>query len=166
MKRLLTSLLIVVLLSVAFTSTVSAYTVTATLVTAQGQVRAAGFVQISNDAENITVRYWMRANHCLLESHLHLAATLEEIPQNDGGAIPGQFDYKNHHDCVREFTYEIPFADKGFEMGQTIFIAAHGVVLLPDGTTDETAWGARCGCLEGAQFPGSNWSAYIEYTIH
>ncbi len=171
MKRLLTSLLIVVLLSLAFSSTVAAQGhIQATLITTRDgtQEDAAGFVRVWNDAENIYVRYWMRAGHCLLESHLHLATDLDDIPQGPGGAIPGQFEYQTKHDpCVTNFVYTIPLTDIGDEgvgARDTVFIAAQAVVRLPDGTV-ETAWGVNCGNLDAQQFPGANWSAYIKYHV-
>jgi hypothetical protein len=107
----------------------------------------------------------MKAGFCVYDMAVHVDQDLANFPQNGGGAIPGQFEYKYDNGCVTSYTFTISLADEGLEIGDTVFIAAHGVVRFPDGT-EETGWGARCGCLWGAQFPGSNWSAYIEYPVH
>jgi hypothetical protein len=95
----------------------------------------------------------------MTESAVHVGLSLADFPQNNGGAIPGQFDYKTDHTgCIRGFTYQIPVDSAWY--GNEIYIATHAVVTGPDGQ-QETAWAVNCGNLEGGQFPGSNWSAYI-----
>lgn len=169
MKKLLLALVIVALFAIVFSTTASAYTVGATLVTAQvndpTQAEATGYVHIENDDDYIYVKYWMKAGYCVYDMAVHVDQDLADFPQNNGGAIPGQFEYKYDNGCVGEYTFKISLADESLEIGDTVIIAAHGVVRFPDGT-EETGWGARCGCLTGAQFPGNNWSAYIEYPVH
>jgi hypothetical protein len=97
----------------------------------------------------------------MTESAVHVATSIVDFPQNNGGAIPGQFDYKTDHDgCVTSFTYEIPVDSTWY--GMQIYIATHAVVIGPDGV-EETAWAVNCGNLEAGQFPGNNWSAYTEF---
>ncbi len=159
MKNMFFALIIIVMLAALFPAMVTAHGASPSLLA--GQNEFAGIVQVSNDADYLTVRYWPKAGWCLNETHLHVADSLEAIPQNRGGAIPGKFDYKNDHDCAREFTYVIPL---DWPIGTKVYIAAHAVMTGPDG--EETAWAVRCGDLEGAQFPGANWSAYIMYMLH
>jgi hypothetical protein len=120
-------------------------------------------VQIYGNQETLTVHFFLRAGAgwCMNESAVHVGLTLDEFPQNNGGAIPGQFDYKTDHSyCVRGYTYQIPVKPEWY--GNQIYIATHAVVTTPDGG-QETAWAVNCGNLEGGQFPGSNWSAYIVF---
>jgi len=85
-----------------------------------------GTVIVSNDTENLYVKYLITApNWCLTETHLHVAESWEVIPQKNGNPIPGKFDYKLEHDCVKEYTYEVPWV---LEPCTKLFIAAHAVV--------------------------------------
>jgi hypothetical protein len=84
--------------------------------------------------------------------------TLADFPQNRGGPIPGHFDYKTDHDgCIRNFSYDIK---PGWKDGDNILIAAHAVVIGPDGQ-EETGWGVQCGKVPVWQFPGANWATYM-----
>jgi hypothetical protein len=124
-----------------------------------GQTEFAGVVNIHGEADFLEVTFMLRSGQgwCMTESHVHVDLDLDDFPQNNGGAIPGQFDYKTDHaGCVTSFTYQIPAAPW---YGQQIYIAMHAVVTGPDGQ-EETAWAVNCGNLWGQQFPGNNWSAY------
>ena len=44
----------------------------------------------------------------LTETHLHVADSLDDIPQKNGNPIPSQFEYKMEHQNVQEYTYIIP----------------------------------------------------------
>lgn len=159
MKKLISSLMIVVLLAAIPTTAFAGFTISPRLLA--GQAGFAGVVKITGDANFLTVEYMLRsgAGWCLTESAVHVGDSLDDFPQNKGGVIPGQFDYKTDHDgCVKGFTYQIPVDPAWY--GKEIFIATHGVVTTPDGG-EETAWAVNCGNLAGGQFPGSNWSAYI-----
>ena len=102
--------------------------------------------------------------YCLLETHLHVATTLEGIPQKNGNPRPGQFDYKGEHNCVGAVTYKIPLGGWVPNLDQRRYIAAHAVVgKTNDPLFDETGWGVVCEGLNNWAFPGNNWVAYIYY---
>jgi len=128
-----------------------------------GQTDFAGVVKITGNADGtLTFAFMLRggAGYCMTDAAIHLGLSLDDFPQNSGGAIPGQFDYKYDFDgkCVTGLTTTIPAPGGKVDT----YIAVHVNVILPDGT-QETGWVVRCGDLEGAQFPGSNWSAWILY---
>lgn len=165
MKKLLLCLTMVVLVASVFAGTAfagDAAPFVPKLVTGQQEIH--GLVYLWTDGETLYVVFWVNAyeNYCLQETHLHIDTDLANIPQNDGGAIPGQFEYKDDWDCVNKVVYKIPLATEGVAVGDRVYIAAHAVVQYPDGT-EETGWAVNCGDLENHQFPGSNWSAYIEW---
>jgi hypothetical protein len=86
----------------------------------------AGDVLVWNDGVNLYVKYVTEGGWCMTDIHLHVATSLEGIPQNDGNPIPGQFDIKDKFDpCVYEQTYTIPLS--GYASTE-LFIAAHAVV--------------------------------------
>jgi hypothetical protein len=159
MKKVTYSLFIAALLAILVTSTALAgYTISPRLLA--GQTGFAGVVKITGDADFLTIEFQLRsgAGWCLEESAVHVGLSLDDFPQNHGGVIPGQFDYKADHNCASGFTYQIPTDNAWY--GNQIYIATHAVVTGPDGQ-QETAWAVNCGNLEGGQFPGKNWSAYI-----
>lgn len=91
-----------------------------------GQTIDVGEVLVWNDGNFLYVKYVVDAAYwCLTETHLHVATSLEGIPQKKGNPPPGQFDYKGEHDCVTDYTYEIPLT---WGVDTELFIAAHAVV--------------------------------------
>lgn len=158
MKKSAVSLTIVALLVALSTATVFGYPIGPTLLA--GQTARAGHVRITGNADSLTVEFRMVRGWCLEKTHVHVGLSLDDFPQNKGGAIPGKFDYKADHDCARGFTHNIPLQDGWY--GNAVFIATHAVVTGPDGQR-ETGWAVNCGNLEGGQFPGRNWSAYIVF---
>jgi len=93
-----------------------------------GQNILVGKVLVWNDADNLYVKYLITdPDWCLTETHLHVAASMEEIPQKNGNPIPGKFDYKGEHECESEVDYVIPLPE-GTECDNTLVIAAHAVV--------------------------------------
>lgn len=133
-----------------------------------------GSVEVSNDGDTIYVEYTTNSPWLLEETHLHIAASWEEIPQTKkGNSIPGKFEYSEEHDYITSYTYEIPFSVEGdLECGDVVVIAAHAVVAKPIPCREviincpppicydtETAWG------DGDDFPGRDWSMYFTYEI-
>lgn len=118
-----------------------------------------GDVTIWNDADFLYVEYklsiiWLR----LYQTHLHVATSLEDIPQSNGNAIPGQFAYKTTHKrWVQNYTYQVPL-DESWETGTELYIASHATIT---GICNlfATAWG------DGINFPGNKWGTYIIYTL-
>lgn len=98
---------------------------------------------------------------CLTETHVAVAQTLEGIPQNQGGPIPGHFPYSREYDppeCGYDVPYEIPL--DGLE--PPFIIAAHAQVICDFSEDEETGWGARCGTL--LPFPDARkWTSYMVY---
>ena len=120
-----------------------------------------GEVHIWNDGDFLYVKYLITdPDWCIVETHLHVATTLEGIPQKNGNPIPGHFDYGNEHDCVPEFTYAVPLI---WPVDTELYIAAHAVVNKigcdPLCVVSETAWG------DDFEFPGRNWATYIRYKV-
>ena len=91
-----------------------------------GQTIDVGDVLVWNDGDYLYVKYVVDAEYwCLTETHLHVATSLEDIPQKNGNPPPGKFDYKSEHDCVADYTYTIPL---DWDPDTELFIAAHAVV--------------------------------------
>jgi hypothetical protein len=118
----------------------------------------AGDVRLWNDADYIYVEFTAAGDWCLLETHLHVAEVLADIPQTKkGNPIPGAFDYADAHDCITDYTLMVPLS---WDVGTPLVVAAHAVVSSPAGT--ETAW-ARDG--DNLEFPGKNWATYIGFEV-
>jgi hypothetical protein len=123
-----------------------------------------GWITLSNDANNLTVRYWTIGDWWVItETHVAVATSLGGIPQTKkGNPISGHFPYNMEHDpAVTEYTYTIPLPP-GVSAGSTLYIATHAVVQRLDGgivIQEETAWG------DCKNFPGKNWAKYIIYTV-
>ena len=89
-----------------------------------------GDVNVWNDGDYLYVQYVVDApGWCLTETHLHVAMSMEAIPQKNGNPPPGQFDYKTEHACVTEYTYEIPLE---WTPCTDLYIAAHADVHLTE----------------------------------
>ena len=92
-----------------------------------GQEYRVGELIVWKDTTHLFVKYDLDDGYTMSESHLHVATSLEDIPQNGGGPIPGQFDHKEDHDPrVTEYTYQINWDDDWD--GKDLYIAAHAVV--------------------------------------
>jgi len=114
-----------------------------------------GCITVWIECGYLYVRYSTR--WCLTETHLHVATSLSGIPQKNGNPIPGQFDYKMKHNCVKTYKYRIPLV---WSSGTILYIAAHAVVFNPCECRSETAW------ADGCDFPGRNWATYSIFTVH
>lgn len=123
-----------------------------------------GTVTVSNDLENIYVKYETIAGWYLTETHLAIATELEDIPQTKkGNPKVGHFPYQEvHNPPVAEYTYEIEL-EPDYTHGTEILITAHSVVAKMNkaGKTikEETAWGGEL------RFPGNNWATYFNYEL-
>lgn len=86
-----------------------------------------GELHVWKDSSYLYVEYDLDDDYDMSESQLHVATSLEGIPQSNGNPIPGQFDHKEDHDPhVTEYTYEIPW-DTDWD-DKNLYIAAHAVV--------------------------------------
>ena len=132
-----------------------------------GQTIDAGTVTVSNDQDFLYVTYSGANDWLLKETHLHIAASLAEIPQTKkGNPKVGGFDYQwSYATPVQEDTYVVSLADLGYTAdGVTeLVIAAHAVVVQLDANgneiANETGWG------DGFDFPGNSWAMYFAYTL-
>ena len=87
-----------------------------------------GEILVWNDGNTLYVQYVVTAPWCLTETHLHVFlddVEYTDVPQKNGNPPPGQFDYKEEHECVPDYTYEIPL---DWIPETPLFIAAHAVV--------------------------------------
>jgi hypothetical protein len=165
MKKRIYLLMMVALLVALFPATAQGWSLSR-LITAQGTDFYLGWAWVDNDGENLYVKFQTKYDlgYCLEETAVHVATDLADIPQHNGNPTPGHFDYKNSHDCIKEFMYTIPLGDWG--PGTELVVAAHAVIgSWRDPDFEETAWGANCGQLYDHMFPGSNWATYIAYTV-
>ena len=123
-----------------------------------GQDMEVGTMQVSNDQEHLFVSYHITGGWCMMETHVHVATTLEGFPLVGRWETPapGQFDYKSEHECVAGYEYVIDLGE--WEAGDELIIAAHAVVQKADVT--ETAWAGRDRFAEQG-----NWATYFRYSI-
>jgi hypothetical protein len=160
MKRILVILISAALLVGLLTAGVSAAEVRGYKLIA-GQHEHVGMVFVwIDDAGDLHVQYEAYSGYCLKETHVHVADSLEGIPQKNGNPRPGQFASKHEElGCVRfdEHVFEGPWDSS------PLYIAAHAVVGKPCSCWEETAWGVWCGQMDQFGFPGRNWATYILY---
>jgi hypothetical protein len=125
-----------------------------------GQHTLAGNITIHFTYENVYVTYNLTGNWWLDETQCHIATSLAGIPHNNGGMIPGQFDYKvEHAPRVQTYTYTIPMRD-AWRNG-CLYLATHCAVRQQGGggACEETGWGGN------NEYPGRNWGKYIRFCI-
>jgi hypothetical protein len=106
-----------------------------------GQDILVGEVLVSNDADFLYVEYVVADPWCLMETHLHVADALAEIPQTKKfNPIPGQFDYgQDNLGCVDTWGPD-PIPLDGWEAGQQLVIAAHASVMRPMDACTVDVW--------------------------
>lgn len=117
-----------------------------------GQNMEVGVIEVWNDLSNLHVKYVITdPDWCLTETQLHVSTDPDLIPQHNGNPAPGQFDYKDEHDCLSEFEYSIPLVvgepvkpkdppPHTWECDDDLFIAAHAVVVRLIEDCWETVW--------------------------
>jgi hypothetical protein len=130
-----------------------------------GQNIEVGTMQIINDQDYLYLNLYLNDGWAATLSHLHIATSLAGIPQNKKGIpVPGQFEYSESYSPAKDMvSYQFPLDDLGFEIGETMYIAAHLDVSLfsPTGIViqSETAWsGDQAG-------PGPRWWFYATYSL-
>lgn len=92
-----------------------------------GQHIDAGTVTVYNDLDTLFVRFDTIPGWSMSETHVAVACTLEELPQNkSGNPVVGHFPYSMDHDpWLTTYTEAIPLLDCGLD---PVLIAAHSVV--------------------------------------
>jgi hypothetical protein len=129
-----------------------------------GQHIDVGTVCVSNDDTTLTVTYNTTDGWLLNEVHLWVGTNLFDMPQNNSGnPQPGLFPYKLESLSTTTVSFEILLEDLRVKCGETLYLAAHAVVVKPDGEGGggaETAWGDGKRVLDQG-----SWATYFEYTV-
>ncbi len=104
------------------------------------------------DDDDVFIEITMGGGFRMRESHVDWGYTVDDIPHNNGGPRPGQFEYKVEHgnNGVSSYTYQIEMNESDF----TGVFLVHAAV-----TNGETAWAGD------QEFPGNNWALYFEYEV-
>ena len=134
-----------------------------------GQTINSGSINIYNTRTELCVEYQTTQPWYLIETHLHLANSEENIPQNrKGNPKIGNFDYGNNELPNGETDIKYCFNldnNQHFFDNQCTYIGAHAVVgsdLDGDYIADnmETAWGS------GTKFVDrGSWATYTQYCL-
>lgn len=163
MKKILYATLMALLITAIITTPVFAgYTISPKILA--GQSNFVGVAKITGNADgSLTIEFMVSGGegYCITDAAVHVGLTLADFPTNKGGAIPGQFDYQYDFGGCTAHPPTITIADPVGYKGD-IYLAIHVNVYniyMPD--YQDTGWIVRCGNLEGANFPGNNWSAWI-----
>jgi hypothetical protein len=118
-----------------------------------GQTIDIGSIAISNDADNLYVKFETKDGWVLGTTHVHVGTDINDVPKaGNGQPIPGQFEYSHEIDVaggepgVTSDTFIIPLASlDSVACGSSLFIWAHAEAFLMGvrGTIlqQETAWG-------------------------
>ncbi len=130
-----------------------------------GQTIEVGTVTVSNDGSQLCVRIETTGGWVMEETHVAIARHPWEFPQTgSGNPKVGQFALAaEHNPPVADFEHCINLAEYGYGADDSVYVAAHGAVVLLDAggqvIQSETAWG------EGTPFPGNNWAMYLGHTV-
>ncbi|MBN2067689.1 MAG: hypothetical protein JW744_04435 [Candidatus Diapherotrites archaeon] len=126
-----------------------------------GQNTEAGLVSVWNNGESLFVKYEAFGGWSISETHLSVALSLWEIPQNkNGNPKIGLFQYQTAHEPgTKQFTYQISLAESGYQPGMQLIIAAHSVLFDEGQAIGETGWAS------GEQFSGNSWAMHFNYIL-
>jgi len=83
-----------------------------------------GYLDVSNDGSSLYVDFFVDGSWILVESHVHVATTMDGVPQKNGNPIPGKFQYSD-----TDGMYDIPLT---WGAGTSLCIAAYAVVANPE----------------------------------
>lgn len=95
----------------------------------------AGYMMISNDAQNLYLGYFMSDNWRLNKSRVFIGRSMEDIPLDDAGRpVVESFTYGFELDRgMSSYTYRIPLAELKVRPGQFIAIGSYATVQQLDG---------------------------------
>jgi hypothetical protein len=112
-------------------------------------VSSVGRVCVTERGDSLFVRFESDGAWRLVETHLAIAPSVDEIPQGAGRhPIMGRFPYKTTHSRgVSEFAYGISNADAPRGSTGLLVIAAHAEVVR--GGQNEGAWGKGLAFTDG-----------------
>lgn len=125
-----------------------------------GQHIEVGSLIVSNDTEYIYINYELIDDWTILETHLEVANSTDNIPVTDSGnPIPGLFTYKNESfpEGTATVGYVIPIEQYMPLENHTLYITANAVI--SKGTIQEGAW------VTGIAFSNSTWAGYFTYIV-
>lgn len=129
-----------------------------------GRTIDVGTVAVSNDSENLYVRFTTTDGWVLDKTHLAVGTSLDDIPRTKKGVpIVGSFPHKTTHTSINEYVYVINLKQAGYAVNTELYIAAHADLSLLDNfgnvVQKEGGWG------NGAIFSNKNWATYFGYSI-
>lgn len=105
----------------------------------------------------LKVRFQAWEDYEILETHAHAAPTLEGIPHNNGGPIPGKFAEGMEHDpAVTDYIHYLDIS--GYP--DNYYVVAHVVMRNTVTGQVETGWATDCNTASWA-YPGSNWARFV-----
>ncbi len=84
------------------------------------------------DPSTLRVSYSTESPWLLSEAHVWVGKNHKSIPKN---AAPGLFPYSGNYPYSNSAEFIISLSDHGINPGETVYIAAHGVVGQPDGVS-------------------------------
>ncbi len=109
-----------------------------------GQHYQAGTLEVCNDGDLLYITYRTTSGWRMIKTHLHVANSLEGIPQNQpGNPILGHFAYKMEWDYPGVSVYTETIALNGWDPCTVLYIAAHADVISPEGSEGAWADGTR-----------------------
>jgi hypothetical protein len=128
-----------------------------------------GLVKAWNDQTNLYIKYETSLPWCLLETHMDVDTSLENIPQKNGNPIPGRFLYQSS-ECSQVVQYAIPLSvENQYEwVSETeLFLASHATIKNTENDLIMgSAWGIDLAVDPPCcSFSGKNWASYFTYTI-
>lgn len=117
------------------------------------QFGEAGFIEVNNDDETLTVRIVANDGYSLVNAKLHLASNLQDFPLTGNGNLPpGQMAHQESNPDSAEHTFEFDLSS----YSETVFIASQST-FTKEGNS-QSLW---AGTLAGSK---GSWS-YFEYTL-
>lgn len=128
-----------------------------------GKHHHAGWVRVGEDSEGFYVKYETIGGWKISETHLEVKSSLNDIPNNPGGPIPGRFTYKDKHAFVTTYTYR-----PQINITETMYIAAHAVVASSTQTAavDDVEWTLTDGAGTIWTYnPDDNWWYYCQQPV-
>lgn len=91
-----------------------------------GQDNFIGNAVVSNTGGTITIEFQINAPYEMVQSHVAVATSRDGIPQRNGNAVPGQFEYQAlHSPAVTSYTYTLP---TGYAVDTQLTLAVHAQV--------------------------------------
>lgn len=122
-----------------------------------GQHIDVGTLTVTNDTQNLYIRYDLTGDWLLSETHLFVGAE-EDLPLN-GGQNPkiGHFPYHGTHGLVSSYTFTIDLS----KLSNCFVISAHASVI--ESVNGELINSETAFAFGENEFPGNRWGWYLNY---